>query len=313
MKTAVKIFLLAGALALTACIQEEAGSTTPPDDNDDLLFQNVTNPGSSEDEDEDNAPPEQPETPPLPSLDGNPMFEHIRENPVTLLQLQPLAVGEELAILHTNKGDVVLRFFPTEAPMAVENFTTHARNGFYDGLVFHRVIPGFMIQGGCPNGTGAGGQSIWGGTFGTEPSFNVHHFHGALAMAHAGPGTIGSQFYIVQNQELNQRDASMFNSILEHEMDLPIGEFSDGTRIYVRDLNPPEKFEHFLEHGGTPHLDWMWNDSGGHPVFGHVVYGMDVVDAIANTPRGAGDRPVEEVIIERVSFITYDGSGNYRQ
>jgi len=295
------IALLAGTLALAACI-EEASEPGSPD-----VQQNVSE-NDNDPEDPYEAPPVE-EQPPeedfsdLQILDGT-IWEGIRDNPVVMLQLTPLTPGEELAILHTNMGDITIRFFPDEAPMAVENFTTHARNGFYDGLIFHRVIPGFMIQGGCPQGQGTGGQSIWGGQFGTEPSFNLRHFRGALAMAHAGPGTIGSQFYIVQNYNLNPNEVRNFELDLQH-LDEPVGKFSDGTIVRYGDIYTEESLTHFINYGGTPHLDWLWNNQGPHPVFAHVVDGMDVVDAIANTPQGPGNRPLEAMVIESISFIIY--------
>jgi len=289
LKTAVKIFFLAGALSLTACA----------DTND--------NGGAAPEEPTTQA---QDETP-LPFLEGT-LFEGLHNNPAQMLQLQPLTPGEELAILHTNQGDITIRFFPTEAPKAVENFITHARNGYYDGLIFHRVIPDFMIQGGCPNGMGTGGQSIWGEPFDTERSFNLRHFNGALAMAHAGPGTIGSQFYIVHNSNLNRNSVMDFERYLAN-LDQPVGQFADGQRIYIRDLHPEDGLRYFIENGGTPHLDWFWsrNREGqqdpfqAHPVFAHVVSGMDVVDIIATTPQGQGNRPIEDMIIERISFFYY--------
>src|ERR671918_1353919 len=97
------------------------------------------------------------------------------------------------ATLHTSEGDVELELYPEDAPKTVENFTKLASEGFYDGLVFHRVIPDFMIQGGCPLGTGTGGPGY---TF--EDEMNEHKVErGALAMANAGPNTNGSQFFIV--------------------------------------------------------------------------------------------------------------------
>jgi len=97
------------------------------------------------------------------------------------------------ATLHTSEGPIELELFPSEAPKTVENFTKLAREGFYDGLTFHRVIPDFMIQGGCPEGTGSGGPG-----YQFEDEFNEHKVErGALAMANAGPGTNGSQFFIV--------------------------------------------------------------------------------------------------------------------
>ncbi len=97
------------------------------------------------------------------------------------------------ATLHTSEGAIGLELYPDDAPKTVENFTGLAGSGFYDGLVFHRVIPDFMIQGGCPLGTGTGGPGY---QFEDEP--NDHRVErGALAMANAGPDTNGSQFFIV--------------------------------------------------------------------------------------------------------------------
>jgi cyclophilin family peptidyl-prolyl cis-trans isomerase len=97
------------------------------------------------------------------------------------------------ATLHTSEGPVELELYPDEAPKTVENFTKLAADGYYDGLAFHRVIPDFMIQGGCPTGDGTGGPGY---TF--EDEFNEHKVaRGALAMANAGPNTNGSQFFIV--------------------------------------------------------------------------------------------------------------------
>ncbi len=97
------------------------------------------------------------------------------------------------ATLHTSEGSVELELFPNEAPNTVENFAKLAKDGFYDGLKFHRVIPDFMIQGGCPQGTGTGGPG-----YQFEDEFNEHKVvKGALAMANSGPNTNGSQFFIV--------------------------------------------------------------------------------------------------------------------
>lgn len=101
------------------------------------------------------------------------------------------------ATLHTNAGQVTLELFDDDAPKTVENFRQLASDGFYDGLIFHRVIPEFMIQGGCPEGTGTGGPGY---TF--EDEINEHKVvRGALAMANAGPNTNGSQFFIVTADE----------------------------------------------------------------------------------------------------------------
>lgn len=100
-------------------------------------------------------------------------------------------------LLQTTQGDVTLELYPNVAPMAVENFTTHVKNGYYNGLTFHRIIKNFMIQGGDPTGMGAGGESIWKKPFKDEfKSGVIFDKAGILAMANAGPRTNGSQFFI---------------------------------------------------------------------------------------------------------------------
>jgi cyclophilin family peptidyl-prolyl cis-trans isomerase len=106
------------------------------------------------------------------------------------------------ATLHTSQGPIEVELFPEEAPKTVENFTKLAGEGFYDGLIFHRVIPDFMIQGGCPRGDGTGGPG-----YQFEDEFNDHKIvRGALAMANSGPDTNGSQFFIVTADECSWLD-----------------------------------------------------------------------------------------------------------
>lgn len=103
----------------------------------------------------------------------------------------------QTVVFETNQGDIEFKMFPEVAPKTVENFTTHVKNGYYDGLIFHRVIANFMIQGGDPTGSGTGGESIWGEPFEDECTPDVtFNKKGLLAMANAGPGTNGSQFFI---------------------------------------------------------------------------------------------------------------------
>lgn len=102
------------------------------------------------------------------------------------------------ATIHTNMGDITVELYPEEAPKTVENFVTHAKDGYYDGVIFHRVIQNFMIQGGDPTGTGRGGESIWNKPFEDEFSEKRSNVRGAISMANAGPNTNGSQFFIVQ-------------------------------------------------------------------------------------------------------------------
>jgi peptidyl-prolyl cis-trans isomerase B (cyclophilin B) len=147
------------------------------------------------------------------------------------------------ATLHTNHGAIEIELFPDDAPKTVDNFTSLAGKGFYDGVIFHRVIPDFMIQGGDPTGTGSGGPGY---TF--EDEQNEHQVvRGMLAMANAGPNTNGSQFFIVTADDCS----------------------------------------------------WL---NGKHTVFGRVVAGMEVADAISAVDRDANDRPREPVAIERVEL-----------
>ncbi len=104
---------------------------------------------------------------------------------------------DQTVFLLTNQGTIQLKLYPDVAPKACENFVGLIKKGYYNGLTFHRVIPGFMIQGGDPTGTGAGGASIWGSFFADEFSPKARFDKaGILAMANAGPGTNGSQFFI---------------------------------------------------------------------------------------------------------------------
>jgi len=99
-------------------------------------------------------------------------------------------------ILETTQGNIELELFPDVAPLAVENFMTHIKNGYYNKIAFHRIIRGFMIQGGDPTESGRGGESIWGKPFKDEFKSKTFNKPGILAMANAGPGTNGSQFFI---------------------------------------------------------------------------------------------------------------------
>lgn len=197
-----------------------------------------------------------------------------------ILQLEKPQAGEQIAIMKTNMGDIKIRLFPSEAPKAVENFTVHAKEGYYDGLIFHRVINDFMIQGGDPTGTGCGGESIWGSNFEDEFCVDLHNLRGALSMANAGPGTNGSQFFIVQADEVSR-------DLLEQMEQLTDRGF------------PTETVENYKKVGGTPWLDFK------HTVFGQVFEGMDVVDAIANVEVGAADKPVNDVVINTIEIAEF--------
>ena len=209
-------------------------------------------------------------------------------------QIAPPSAGEQFAIIHTNFGEIHLRLFPDLAPLTVENFVTHAQNGYYDGVIFHRVIDWFMIQGGDPEGTGMGGESIWGMPFGDEGTSNLRHIRGSLSMANAGPGTNGSQFFITQIDSLRDGMAEILEERIANQ-----NEIAEWAGVLYSEVFPASFAQHLLEHGGVPHLDFR------HTVFGQVFIGMDVVDAIAAVEVGEGARPLEDVVIERIEILTF--------
>lgn len=162
--------------------------------------------------------------------------------------------GEQIVVIETNMGTMKLRLFPEIAPKTVENFTKLIEDGFYDGLIFHRVIPGFMIQGGDPKGDGTGGPGY---TVPAEFSKKLSHIPGALSTARLGDmvnpekASSGSQFFIV--------------------------------------------------HGDATFLD------NEYTIFGQLFDGMDVVDKIANAEKAPNDKPLEDVIMEKVTLSTFSG------
>lgn len=159
--------------------------------------------------------------------------------------------GDYIATIKTNKGSFQFLLFEREAPTIGQNFIELAQKGYYDGQIFHRVIPDFMIQGGDPTGTGRGGQSYRGGQLPDEFIAGFTHLKGTVSMANAGPNSNGSQFFIVTNAN------------------------------------------------GTSYLD------GKHSIFGQIFSGQEVVDAISKVPTNAGDRPLEDVIMEKVTVSRF--------
>lgn len=156
--------------------------------------------------------------------------------------------ANKMVKIETNKGDITLELFSSDAPKTVENFITLANKGFYDGVIFHRVISGFMIQGGDPTGTGTGGPGY---KFADElnsstESYQRGYVRGTLAMANAGPNTNGSQFFIMH-----------------------------------QDNDLPHKYT----------------------IFGKVVSGLETVDAIAAVDVNVNDKPLEDVIIKKVTVL----------
>lgn len=184
--------------------------------------------------------------------------------------------GERLVEMETSMGNIKIKLFPEQAPKTVENFITHSENGYYEGVAFHRVINDFMIQGGDPVGTGAGGESIYGDFFEDEFSDELYNLRGALSMANFGAkNTNSSQFFIVQRKVI------------------------DDSQVKDMEKNnyPQEIIEAYKANGGTPWLDKV------HTVFGQVVEGMDVVDQIAAVEVDGNEKPVEAVLINKITVL----------
>lgn len=182
------------------------------------------------------------------------------------------------AVMKTNMGDMEFVLFPEVAPKAVENFVTHSENGYYDGLIFHRVIQDFMIQGGDPTGTGMGGESVFGNNFEDEFSLDARNYYGALSMANAGPNTNGSQFFVVQAKSVPQSLISQMEQLKDNGF-------------------PQEVIDNYQKVGGTPWLDFH------HTVFGQLINGADVLDKIAAVKCSANDKPAEDVVINGIDII----------
>ena len=224
--------------------------------------------------------------------------------------------GDTIAVIKTNYGDITVRFFEKEAPKAVENFITLAKEGYYDGVIFHRIIEDFMIQGGDPLGNGTGGESIYGEPFENEIVDYLSPYRGSLCMANSGTENSNkSQFFIVTCESTN---VEKVRTAIE----------SVGNDFDIAD----EKLELYEKHGGAEWLDQqisrVYNAAyqgslAAHTVFGQVIDGMDVVDTISQVDvyseleytdaiiddpdqtQVVINRPKEDVIIETIEITEY--------
>ena len=247
-------------------------------------------------------------------------------------QLEKPTAGDTIAVMHTSMGNISLRLFPEAAPKAVENFTTHAKEGYYNGLIFHRVMDDFMIQGGDPKGNGTGGESIWGEPFEDEFDQKLLNLRGSLSMANSGANTNGSQFFInqapassfsgkdqfVSQEELYksedfQTQVSAYYRQNESQLKSTYKSWTDYYQALllqlapVASMVPAEVWTLYEQNGGNIHLDGAWRSSGGHTVFGQVFEGMDVVDAIAKVETDDNNKPLEDVVINSIEITEYAG------
>lgn len=182
------------------------------------------------------------------------------------------------AVIKTNKGDIKIILFPDLAPKTCENFIELSKKGYYDGVIFHRVIEDFMIQTGDPTGTGMGGESIWGSDFNDEFSNDLRNFRGAISMANKGPNTNSSQFFIVTKREVEK-------------------DYIDQLRSSNSSMYSKEVIDRYEKDGGTFWLDFK------HTVLGQVIEGMDVVESIERTKTDNMDKPLNDCIIETIEIL----------
>lgn len=191
--------------------------------------------------------------------------------------------GEEVLVLTIkDKGDIKIKLFPEETEKGVENIKGLAEKGYYDGLIFHRIINNFMIQGGDPLGTGMGGESLWGDKFDGGTSDKLTHVAGAVAYANSGAtSTNGSQFYIVTGEKLDDETLKLYAN---------------------NNINLSEKAQELYKtEGGAAYLD------GGYTIFGQVYDGLDIVFELQGVETDESDKPLEDVVIEKMTVEKYDG------
>ena len=220
-------------------------------------------------------------------------------------QLEKPAENEEIAVVKTNSGEFKIRFFPEAAPKAVENFKELSKKGYYNNVTFHRIIKDFMVQGGDPDGTGAGGTSVWGKEFEDEFSDSLFNITGALAMANRGPNTNGSQFFI------NNQNPEVFRGWDAFQQAYDV--YKTNPQAFTQKYGPTldmskitdEIKELYEAHGGAPNLDGYYNTAKkGHTVFGQVFEGMGVINKISDTPT-ENEKPINPIIIESITLVPY--------
>ena len=222
------------------------------------------------------------------------------------VQFQEPQKGQQIATIKIKEyGDIKIMLFDEQAPKAVENFTTHAKDGYYDGVTFHRVMTDFMIQGGDPDGNGTGGESIWGDPFEDEFTSELRNFTGALSMANAGPTTNGSQFFIVNapsisvpkevTDMLKEQKTKTDSDYMNEYINLIRGQYGLPEITYTK-----EQLDSYEKVGGTPWLDDM------HTVFGQVYEGMDVVAEVMKTEVDGASMPATPVVIDTIEISTVE-------
>ena len=250
-------------------------------------------------------------------------------------QLEAPAVGETVAVFETTMGTIIMRLFPKSAPITVTNFTGLIEQGYYNGIKFHRVINDFMIQGGDPTATGAGGASVWGESFEDEFNANLLNLRGSVSMANSGVNTNGSQFFINQAKTAQTKSDldfdKLYNAYYINSKSTLAAQYSEAAAQYgsaftakypdsetfikesltdfigknylISSKVPDEVWQLYKTYGGNITLDGAWKTEKGHSVFAQVVIGMDVVDSIAAVEVDGNDKPTKDVVINK-AYLT---------
>ena len=201
-------------------------------------------------------------------------------------------------------GDIEVELDADVAPITVTNFINLVNDKFYDGLTFHRIISGFMIQGGDPKGNGTGGESIWKKDFEDEFCADLFNITGAVSMANRGPNTNGSQFFInYQNPELFMGWEEFDNAYSVYKRNPTNFSKNYGSTVDMSKITDDIK-KLYIEHGGSPNLDGYYSTvKKGHTVFGQVFEGLDTIRDIQNVKTDPkNNKPIEDVKIESIIF-----------
>lgn len=204
----------------------------------------------------------------------------------TVSNFTPPAQGEDIVVLTIRDyGEVKIKLFPDLAPKGTENFTELVKKGFYDELIFHRVMDQFMIQGGDPKGNGTGGVDAWGSETGFEQTISpeLHHFTGAVAYAIGSDKMNKSQFFIVTGKQCDELAFAELNEMAGMS-------FTGLVKDYYKQV------------GGYPFLD------GGYEIFGQVFEGMEHVLEIQKVATDSNDKPKSQIQIEKAEIVPYDGT-----
>lgn len=247
-------------------------------------------------------------------------------------QLQLPGAEDTIAVLHTSLGDIVIRLFPEIAPKAVEHFQKRIQSGYYNDRLFHRVEADTLIQGGNPTDSGFDEEDASEPLFADEFSDKLLNLRGALSMANDGPDTNGAQFFIntrppalcanvradtekaYADHLTNAEEARGYYQTVydrhHEELAAQYPTFDDFFAAQYGQITNPEKvpekvWKYYETYGGNLAFDGAFRQVGGNTVFGQVISGMEIVDAIAAVKTDENKKPITDVVITSAELMTY--------